>query len=115
MEKKTSCMAIGTLREELTTTRLKINFVKELPILGIKMDRNLTNITDRNIYLKIDIIKNELEQWKRRNLTPIGRISIVKALIVAKLVHIFTALPNPSTKCVKELESMLFNFVWGKK
>ena len=61
------------------------------------------------------VIKSELEQWKRRCLTPIGRINIVKALLLSKLVHIFIALLNPSTHCIKELEKMLFSFVWGQK
>ena len=65
--------------------------------------------------MDILVIKRELEQWKRRNLSPIGKICIVKSLILSKLVHIFIALPNPSVQCIKNLERMLFYFIWGHK
>ena len=112
---KTACMAIGTLEENEVSTSYSIKIVKELSILGILIDRDAANITDRNIQLKMPKIKKEIEQWKRRCLTPIGRISIVKALLLSKLVHLFTVLPNPSTQCIKELEMLLFGFVWGQK
>ena len=112
---KTSCMPIGTLTENCVSTVHNIDIVKELTILGIKIDRNIESVADNNIQLKTTSIKRELEQWKRRGLTPIGRISIVKALILSKLVHFFISLPNPSIRCTKELERLLFEFVWGKK
>lgn len=112
---KTSCMAIGTLTEDQVNLDHNINFVNELTILGIKIDRDIKNVADRNIELKIPAIKNELEQWNRRCLTPIGRISIVKALLLSKLVHLFIALPTPSTRCTKDIERLLFRFVWGHK
>ena len=108
-------MTIGSSTETQISTTLNINFVKQLTILGIKVDSNLTNVTENNIQLKIPAIKHELSQWKRRCLTPIGRIAIVKALRLSKLVHLFIALPNPSIQCVKELEKLLFRFVWGNK
>ena len=108
-------MAIGTLTEDQVNTSCNINFAEKLTILGIQIDRDLTNITENNIQLKMPTIKNELAQWNRRCLTPIGRICIVKALLLSKLVHLFIALPNPSTKCTKELERLLFRFVWGHK
>ena len=112
---KTCCMTIGTLRDEQVNTELNMNFVKKLKILGIIVDRDMTNVTDDNIQLKMPAIKNELAQWKRRSLTPIGKICIVKSLLLSKLIHLFTSLPNPSARCIKELESLLFSFVWGNK
>ena len=112
---KTCCMAIGTLPEEEINTELNINFVKKLKILGVLVDRDMKNATDDNIQLKMPVIKNELAQWKRRSLTPIGRICVVKSLLLSKLIHLFTSLPNPSANCIKELEKLLFGFVWGNK
>ena len=65
--------------------------------------------------MKIPAVAKEIEQWKRRCLTPIGRSNIVKALMLSKLVHLFIALPNPSTRCIKEIERLIFEFVWGHK
>ena len=112
---KTCCMAIGTSIRAQINTEFNIKFEDKLTILGIELDPNLTNIADRNIEVKMPAIKKELAQWTRRCLTPIGRITIVKALLISKLVHFFITLPNPSTKCTKDLERLLFRFVWGNK
>ena len=63
----------------------------------------------------MSIINHDICQWKKRCLTPVGRICIVKALLLSKLVHLFTALPNPPPELVKELNSTLFDFIWGGK
>ena len=112
---KTSCMAIGIFRKDQIRTKYDIDFVEQLTVLGIQVDRDLTNVADNNIQFKMPALKNELAQWRRRCLTPIGRINIVKALLLSKLVHIFVTLPNPSERCIKELERLLFGFVWGNK
>ena len=112
---KTTCMTIETLHEHELISKFNLKFVNEIKILGILMDRDAKNVTDKNLQLKMPMIKTEIEQWKRRCLTPIGRISIVKALLLSKLVHIFIALPNPSPRYTKELERLLFEFVSGQK
>ena len=112
---KTSCMTIGSLAGKCASTKYKINNVENLTILGINIGSDLKNITEQNMDIKMPKIKNEIEQWKRRSLTPVGRINVVKALLLSRLVHLFMALPNPSANCIKELEKMFFHFVWGGK
>ena len=78
-----------------------IKLVRELTILGVLINRGAENVTDQNIQLKMSIIKKEIEHWKRRCLTPIGKIAIIKALLLSKLVHVFIAMTNPSKQCIK--------------
>lgn len=111
---KTFCMPIGT-SSVVQQMQHEVNFVEELTVLGIKINKNIVNIADYNLELKIPSVKKELEQWQRRNLSPIGKICIIKALLLSKLVHLFISLPNPSSQCIKNLERMLFNFVWSNK
>ena len=56
-----------------------------------------------------------MAQWRRRNLTPLGKITVIKSLLISKLVHLLTALPNPSQMELKELERLFFSFLWGGK
>ena len=69
----------------------------------------------KNLESKLPVIKHDIAQWKRRHLTPVGKICIVKALILSKLVHLFMALPKPSTKQLQQVQSILFEFIWGNK
>ena len=113
---KTSCLPIGTMTKEDIPTDLGVKVVEELKVLGITISNNLDNITLRNIEEKMPALRRDLQQWKRRNLTPIGKICIIKTLLISKLVHFFIALPNPPNDFFKNIESILFDFVWhGRK
>ena len=57
--------------------------------------------------------KDLLIQWSKRILTPFGRITVVKSLaIIAKMNHLFLALPNPPEKVIQELNSLFFKYIW---
>ena len=38
---------------------------------------------------------------------------MVKSLLVSKLVHVLSALPDPCTDTIKKLNSVLFSFIWN--
>ena len=86
-----------------------------MTVLGIAFTNDNHNITQVNMEPKLLKIENEIAQWRRRHLTTMGRITVVKSLLISKLVHLFTALPNPSQLQMKRIESMLFSFIWGRK
>ena len=44
-----------------------------------------------------------------------GKITIVKSILLSKLTHLFSVLPKPSAQWIKKLEQLLFKFIWNKK
>ena len=48
-------------------------------------------------------------------LTPLDKIAVIKALLISKLNYLLLTLPNPSQSFQKELNRLLFQFVWNKK
>ena len=112
---KTFCMPIGTLQCSQMSPTLGVKFVDEINILGIHFNRNLASLADENLKLKLPTIQHDIAQWKRRNLTPIGKICIVKTLLLSKMVHLFMALPKPTTKQLNQIQNILFEFIWGNK
>ena len=52
---------------------------------------------------------------KKRNLTPFGKVTLIKAIFISKIVHILTALPNPSEETVLTLQLIFNNFSWNEK
>ena len=40
-------------------------------------------------------VKNVLNQWHKRKLTLIGRITVIKSLALSKFEHLFISLPEP--------------------
>ena len=51
--------------------------------------------------------------WKHRNLTPLGRLTVLKTLLLPTLNHIFASLPNPTDLYIKDLENTFYSFVMG--
>ena len=82
--------------------------------LGIDFNTDLTKMQKSNFEKKFIEIKSLLKQWSKRNLTPIGRITVIKTFALPKLVHLFTALPNPDEKYIKQINDTFFNFIWQK-
>ena len=112
---KTSCMPIGSSTASQIPSTLNIKVVEELKILGICLSNNTDHLIERNLIEKLPSIRRDIEQWNRRNLTPVGKICIVKTLLISKLVHLFMALPNPSKERLKQIESLIYNFVWKNR
>ena len=81
-------------------------------VLGINFDVDISKITKINYEKYLIKMKGLFKQWNKRNLTPIGKITVVKSLILPVLNHLFIALPNPSIEIIKDIEDMLYTFIW---
>ena len=88
---------------------------KSFSILGIDFTKDLENITDINIEKKLVEMQKEINAWSKRDLTPFGRVTVIKSLIISKIVHILIALPTPSFKLMKKINKMLYDFLWDNK
>jgi hypothetical protein len=64
---------------------------------------------------KIKSIKKLLASWTRRDLTPISTITVIKKLALPKLIHLFSALPDPTKQLVDEINKIFFKFILGYK
>ena len=84
-------------------------------VLGVEFTIDLKNITEININNKTTEMIKELNQWSKRDLTPFGKVTVIKTLILSKIVHLLMALPTPSTKTINEINKMFYNFLWNGK
>ena len=84
-------------------------------VLGITFDANRDNLFHLNYTPKLSRLKNKLNLWSTRDLTPIGRITIIKTFALSQLIFLFQVLPNPPSTFIKELETYLFRFIWSGK
>ena len=88
---------------------------KTFNILGITFTVDLKNLTDNNIRNKMNSINVELNKWYKRDLTPFGKITVIKLLCLSKIVHILISLPSPSIKILNELNKIFYDFLWNGK
>ena len=53
--------------------------------------------------------------WIKRTITPLGKIAILKSLILSKIVQLWMLLLNPPDGFIDRLQKMCFKFVWNRK
>ena len=82
-------------------------------ILGVNFATEVYNIWDLNTYDILTKVKCVLKQWKKRKITLIGKITIIKSLALSEFVHLFISLPDPPNEVFKQLERTFYNFIWN--
>ena len=112
---KTRAVWIGSKKfsGETFNHRLKLDWNQtDFTILGIKFSCNIDTIVDINYNNKLIEIEKEMKQWSKRILTPLGRLTVLKTLLVSKLNHLIISLPNPSARQKTQLNKLFFEFIW---
>jgi exonuclease III len=82
--------------------------------LGVKFNIKLNKMTSENLLPKINSIKRLLNIWKARNLTPLGKITVIKSLALPIITHLLTVLPDPDQSILKDIEDIFYHFIWNK-
>ena len=111
---KTEAMWLGCWIDKIRTP-FNFKWPKE-PIcaLGIYFSYNTEHANKLNFEEKISNLEKTLNGWKRRKLTLLGRINIVKTLGLSKLIYNASVLPIPK-HFVREINKISFNFIWEGK
>ena len=112
---KTHAVWIGLNKYSTATikTRWKLSWAKtNFKLLGINLHINLDEIQRINFTDKIQKNKSLIQLWKRRYLTPLGKITVIKTLLLPILNHLFISIPNPNDQIIKEINNVLFEFLW---
>ena len=114
---KTQAMWVGHDVENrpLVCEELPIQWTSQMKVLGIIFDNDFRNMYLDNFKNKLEAVNAETKNWQRRHLTIYGKICVIKSLLLPKLTHIFTALPNPPSEFMQKLNDILFKFIWNGK
>ena len=61
----------------------------EFNLLGIDFSVDLERIPQMNYTKALDKARKTMKNWNTRLLTPIGRITVIKSLLLSKFTHLF--------------------------
>jgi len=56
-----------------------------------------------------------LNAWSRRKITLFGKITVIKTLVISKITHLLTNLPDPDEKFLQDLNLLVHKFLWDGK
>ena len=86
-----------------------------IKILGIYLHPDREIMEGKNFGEKIVKIEQILKIWSRRNLTPIGKITLINSLVVSQLVYLFMNLPTPDEYYFRFFKTQIIDFLWEGK
>ena len=62
----------------------------------------------------LENMKIVIKNWENRNLTPIGKIRLIKTNAIYKIIHLLTVLPKPKS-FLEAVNSLLYTFLSDNK
>ena len=94
---------------------LGLKWVKEIHSLGIFFSYDTDYVVQKNFTEKIKLFKKVLDLWSQRDLSLIGKITIMKSLAFSLLTYQCCSI-EPPDKFIDEVTDIAFKFLWsGKK
>jgi len=116
---KTSAVWIGSKKgsSDVLCKDYKMNWVGDqyFSYLGVTLCTNLNDIVNVNYNTTMQAIAKQIHHWSKRFLTVLGRIVVVKTLLLPKLNHLVLSLPTPDDSFISDINSKFYHFIWGGK
>jgi hypothetical protein len=110
---KTEAMWVGKDKNN-TDTPLGIKWVNRVHSLGIFFSYDTDYVVQKNFTDKAKDFKRILDMWIQRDLSLIGKITILKSLAFSKIIYqcgVLTIPPN----FVEQINDLAYQFIWNNK
>ena len=86
------------------------NWTREPPdILGI-----MGTDADQQYLSAINKAGETLGKWSMRNISMLGKVTIVNTLVASLFIYLMQALPSPTNRIYALFDSLVHTFMWGK-
>lgn len=108
---KTEAMWIGSL-QSCVDEPLGIQWKKCIKFLGIFITYDVKLLVEKNFKQRLKKISNLINLWKSRNLSIYGKVNIIKAILLPKMIYPSSVLSTPQS-VIKEFNSLVFKFLWN--
>ena len=115
---KTQAIWLGSKRRSSIKCMPHLTIVlnpSRFKILGVRFTQNLKGFEQINYNEKLSKVKALFNIWSKRPISPLGRVAILKSLILSKLVHLWILLPDPPDYFVNNLYKACFQFIRNNK
>ena len=114
-ESKTEALWLGPPKRTNLHDILKLTDTSEPPkILGIYFTYDEKLRDKLNFDSTLESVRKLLTQWKRRGLTIMGKIQVLKSLIIPKFLYRLTNISS-SGGIIKEINKIMYHFIWNGK
>ena len=121
---KSKCIPLGGAKNNINLLRCIANknaspdFIQSsFTALGINFSNNMSihNIMEVNYEARITKAQSWVNIWSSRDLTLMGKVTIIKSLIYSQFSYLAIPLIKPSKSLIKKINTLTYNFLWGCK
>ena len=115
---KTTAVRIDSRRKCQIRFMMDMNFCWDpgiFKVLGIKFCIATKQIVNINYENKLEEIRKMFRVWTKRQLTPLGKITILKTLAISKITHLFITLPDTPDTFMHDLNVLFFSVSVGQQ
>ena len=114
---KTFAVWLGSMKlsNETLCHDFNLKWAKSFTLLGVDFNVDKDKMVAENYNSKLNTIEKIIHCYKKRKLSLIGKVTVLKTLIVPKLVHIMQVLPSPTSEFLKRMEIIFKLFLWDDK
>ena len=116
-DKKMEVLWIGASigNDKILVPGKELNWPKDkVKSLGLWVSTDPELSASLNYNKKLEKVKELLRCWKYRRLTLLGKISVIKSLIVSQLVYLLSPLRS-NYKFLNKINNLLYTFLWNGK
>jgi hypothetical protein len=109
---KTKLLVLGKNKARYNTKINDVEVVQNIKCLGIYIGHNKVFCEEKNWNDRILNMQQILNLWKKRDLTLLGKVSIMKSLAIPKILYAVTCTVTPDW-VPSYVNKILFNFLWS--
>ena len=106
-------MWIGSLKS-CEDQPLGVKWQTCVKFLGIHITYDIKLSVEKNFKQRLKKIKNVINLWKVRGLSIHGKVTIIKAFLLLKMIYPSSVLTTPP-EIIKEFNTLVFHFLWNGK
>jgi len=110
---KTEAMWLGAWRA-CPDTPLGLTWVTKMKLLGVWYSNGLANVDPDNWQSKLNKLEKNLNLWKSRSLSFVGKSLIINVLGASKFWFLAKILPAPEW-VISRFKTLVFSFLWNSK
>ena len=108
-------MALGkSATEKITYNGIEIRWVDKMKITGITFGNNSEKNRTEDVEEAISKMKTQLQIWNGRDLSTLGKITIVKTFGMSQITYISNML-HLTLNEIERIDRLIANFVWNNK
>ena len=114
---KTVTVWLGAMKLSNTTlcSDLNLNWESSFTLLGIGFNVHKDTMAPENYNSRLHASEKLIHFYKKQKLSLIGKATVLKTLIVPKLVYVMQVLPSPTQEFLKQMTIIFKRFLWDDK